>query len=85
MSLIPFEMKREGLAPIFFTVPWSKVQLSLPAQKCKCGIFGPGMMKNRIRTTGVKLASPHCLPPSCSARGWQLTRAMDSSSFLVYH
>ena len=37
----------------------AKVPLSLPAQKRECGIFGPGMGKNSIRTTGVKLASSH--------------------------
>ena len=33
--------------------------LSLPAQKRECGIFDPGRVKNSIRFTGVKLASPH--------------------------
>ena len=31
---------------------------SLPAQKRECVIFGPGMVKNSIRSMGVKLASP---------------------------
>ena len=31
--------------------------LSLPAQKRECGIFGPGIVKNSIRSMGVKLAS----------------------------
>ena len=29
----------------FVTIPWSKVLLSLPAQKRECGIFGPDMVK----------------------------------------
>ena len=44
-----------------FTIPWPKVPLSLPAQKSECGIFGPGVVKNSIRSTRVKLASPHLL------------------------
>ena len=44
---------------LFFTMPCPKVPLSLPAQKRECGIFGPGMVKNSIRSTGVKLASPY--------------------------
>ena len=28
-------------------------------QKRECGIFGPGMVLNSTRTTGVKLSSPH--------------------------
>ena len=27
----------------------------------ECGIFGPSMVKNSIRTTGVKLASPYLM------------------------
>ena len=42
--------------------------LSLPTQKRECGIFGPGMVKNSIRTTGVKLARPHLMYASPSAR-----------------
>ena len=53
-SLIFIEMRK-----YFFTIPCPKVPLSLPAQKRECGIFGPGMVKNSIRSTGVKLASPH--------------------------
>ena len=45
---------------IIFTIPGPKVSHSLPAQKRECGIFGPGMVKNSIPSTGVKLASP-CL------------------------
>ena len=30
-----------------------------PAPKRKCGIFGPGIMKNRIRNMGIKRATPH--------------------------
>ena len=44
---------------LFFTIPWRKVPLSLPAQKRECGIFSTGMVKNSIRSMGVKLASPH--------------------------
>ena len=44
---------------IFFTIPWPKVSFPLSAQKRECGIFGPDMVKNSIRTTGGKLASPH--------------------------
>ena len=43
----------------FFTIPWPKVPHSLPAQNRECSIFGPGMVKNSIRFTGVKLADPH--------------------------
>ena len=43
----------------FFTIPWPKVPLSLPTQKRECGIFGPGIVKNSICSTEVKLASPH--------------------------
>ena len=44
---------------IFFTIPWPKLPISLSAQNRECGIFGPGMVKNSIRSTGVKLASLH--------------------------
>ena len=43
---------------LFFTISWPKVPLSLPAPKRKCSIFGPSMMKNRIRNMGVKRATP---------------------------
>ena len=43
---------------IFFTIPWPKIPLSLPAAKRECGSFGPGMKKNRIRNMGIKSASP---------------------------
>ena len=43
---------------VFFTIPWPKVPLSLPAPKRECGIFGPDMMKNRIRNMEVKRATP---------------------------
>ena len=42
----------------FFATPWPKVPHSLPAPKRECGVFSPGMAKNSIRTTGIKLASP---------------------------
>ena len=52
-----------------YIMPWPKVPLSLPAQNRECTIFGPGMVKNSIRSTGVKLSSPYsCLTPSPSAR-----------------
>ena len=64
----------------FFTrVPWSKVPLSLPAPKCEYGIFGPHMMKNRIRNMGIKRATPdraHVCHPRLWL-GWQFTRALD--------
>ena len=40
-----------------FATPWPEVPHSLPAPKRECGVFGPGMAKNSIRTTGIKLAS----------------------------
>ena len=42
----------------FFIIPGPKIPLSLPAPKREYGIFGPGMMKNRIRNMGIKRASP---------------------------
>ena len=42
----------------FFATPWPKVTHSIPAPKRECGFFGPGMVKNSIRTTGIKLVSP---------------------------
>ena len=47
----------ENKTTILFTIPWSKVPLSLPAPKRECGIFGPGIMKNRIRNMGIKRAT----------------------------
>ena len=41
-----------------FTMPQLKVPLSLPARKRECGIFGPGMMKNRINNMGIKRDTP---------------------------
>ena len=41
----------------FFTIPWSKVPLSLPAPKRECGIFGLSMMKNCVRNMGIKRAT----------------------------
>ena len=41
----------------FFIIPWPIVPLLLPAQKCECDIFVQGMVKNSIRSTGVKLTS----------------------------
>ena len=41
-----------------FDKPWPKAPHSLPAPKRECGVFCPGMAKNSIRTTGIKLASP---------------------------
>ena len=41
-----------------FATPWTKMPHSLPALKRECGVFGPGMAKNSIYTTGIKLASP---------------------------
>ena len=42
----------------FFTIPRPKVPL--PDKKHECaGIIGPGIMKNRMRTTRGKLASPY--------------------------
>ena len=46
------------LRKLFFVIPGPKTPHSLPAPKRKCGVFGPGMTKNSIRTTGIKLASP---------------------------
>ena len=43
---------------MFFTIPWPKVPHLLPSTILECGIFGPGMMKNRIRNMGVKRATP---------------------------
>ena len=43
----------------YLTIPWPKVPLSLSARKCVCGIFGPGMVINSIRSTEIQLASPH--------------------------
>ena len=37
---------------------WPKVPLSLQAPKRECGIFGPGMIKNRILNMGIKRATP---------------------------
>ena len=52
-----------------FTIPWPKVPLSFPAPKRECGIFGPFMMKNRIRNMGIKRATPeHMFAASPSAR-----------------
>ena len=42
----------------FFTMPCSKVLLSLPAQKRECGIFSPGMVENSIGDKGIKRATP---------------------------
>ena len=42
----------------YFATPWPKVPHFLAAPKWECGIFGPGMAKNSIRSMGVKLASP---------------------------
>ena len=41
---------------LFFVIFWPKVPHSLPAQEWECGIFGLGMTKNSIWTTGQKLA-----------------------------
>ena len=51
-------MVRNWCVRRFFATPWPKVPHSLPAPKWECGIFGPGMAKNSIRSMGVKLASP---------------------------
>ena len=50
-------------------MPWPKVPLSLPAQKREYGIFGPGMVKNSIRFTGVKLASSNLVFANCTKYG----------------
>ena len=59
--------QKERLKNLIFTIPCPNVPLSPPAQKRECGIFGPGMVKNSIRSTGVK-AHISCLAPSLSAR-----------------
>ena len=49
---------------LFFTIPWPKLSLSLPVQKRACGIFGPSIVKNSLRSTGVKLDKfflPRCV------------------------
>ena len=52
-------------------MPWPKVPL--PAPKRECGIFGPGMMKNRIRNMGIKRATPeHVVATLTFGRGGNL-------------
>ena len=50
-----FEKNRKKIFP--HTGP--KLPHSRPAQKRECVIFCLGVRKNSIRSTGVKLASPH--------------------------
>ena len=59
----------------FFTIPWPKVPLSFPAPKRECGIFGPSIMKNRIRNMGIKKATPRIMPSSAPEH--MFTRALD--------
>jgi hypothetical protein len=69
---------RKACAGIFlFTIPWLKVPLSLPAPKRECGIFGPGMVKNRILNMGIKRTTPEHVGHPRLRLGWQFTRALD--------
>ena len=88
-SLYIYPIYVHTLRILFFTIPWPKVPLSLPALKRECGIFGPGMwpanvvpifgpgmMKNRIRNMGVKRATPEHMFTT-RAKGERFTRALN--------
>ena len=64
------------------TIPRPKVPLSLPAPKRECGIFGLGMMKNRIPAQHVgKEGHPDL---GYFRLVWQFTRALDWPTLYLY-